>query len=56
MNPTVKLLGQKVGRLSDELLQEFAGEHQDTIYNWRNWGNNIEKMMAEEAHRRGLIA
>jgi hypothetical protein len=45
-----------VKNLSDKDIMEHLEHYfKDVLHDWRNWGNNISKIFAEEAHRRGLI-
>lgn len=52
---TQELLRKKIQGFKDETIIEFINEHKKYIHDWRNWGNNIERMIAEEAHWRGMI-
>lgn len=50
-----RLFEQKVARMKDETILEILSYHADVLHDWRNWGDNIEKIVAKEAHKRGLI-
>jgi hypothetical protein len=42
-------------RQSDATLLEILKPHKKDVTNWRNWGDNVLKLTAQEAHKRGLI-
>ena len=48
-----KVLEEQIKRLPDKIIMEGIKKHDHR--NWRKWGDNQLKMMAKEAHRRGLI-
>ena len=50
-----RLFEQKIARMKNETILEILSHHADTLHDWRNWGNNIERIVAEEAYKRGLI-
>ncbi len=50
-----KLFEQKIARMKDETLLEILSQHADALHDWRSWGDNIERIVAKEAHKRGLI-
>ena len=52
-----KFMKAKLAKMKDDTLMEILhGDfHKDHVHDWRNWGRNIERLIAEEAHRRGLI-
>ena len=50
-----KLFEQKIARMKDETLLEILSQHADALHDWSNWGDNIERIVAKEAHKRGLI-
>ena len=50
-----RLFEQKIARMKDETLLEILRHHTNTLHDWRNWGDNIERIVAKEAHKRGLI-
>jgi hypothetical protein len=50
-----KLFEQKIARMKDETILEILSHHADALHDWRSWGDNIERIVAKEAHKRGLI-
>ncbi len=48
---------KKVERMSDKtLLSVLNGKNNKKyLHDWRNWGDNVKKQIAEEAYKRGLI-
>ena len=52
---TQELLRKKIQGFRDETILDFIKAHKKYIHDWRNWGRNIDRMIAEEAHRRGMI-
>lgn len=50
------ILRLKVQHLSDRDLKKALGRFtQAERDDWRNWGDNVERLMAEELHHRGLL-
>lgn len=51
------LLKRKIAKFSDELLLESLNHNatKEELNDWKNWGNNELKLMAQEASKRGLI-
>ena len=50
------IIRQKIQKMSDGDLRKSLNEFTEAEReDWRNWGDNIERMMAEELHRRGLL-
>ena len=50
------ILQLKVKHMNDrELKKAFNENPKEDRANWRNWGDNINRMVAEELHQRGLI-
>ena len=49
---------KNIQRLSDGVIMENLNSKRLKPYlnDWRNWGKNFDKMFAEVAHERGLIA
>lgn len=50
-----KLFEQKIARMKDKTILEILSHHANALHDWRNWGNNIERIVAKEAYKRGLI-
>lgn len=50
------LVARIIARQSNDVLMETLDTHKNDLANWRNWGDNFLKLIAEEAHLRGLIA
>ena len=48
-----EILKKKVEKFSNELLLESLKGM--SVEDWKNWGDTIERMIAEEASKRGLI-
>lgn len=48
---------KQVQGMSDELLVELLSHphFRKILHDWRNWGDNPQRLMAEETHRRGLL-
>ena len=46
-----------IARQSDkQLMETLTQQGKKVLSDWRNWGENPHRYMAEEAHKRGLIA
>jgi len=51
----IKLFEQKAARMKNEDILKVLSQYADVLHDWRNWGNNFEKILAKEAYKRGLI-
>ncbi len=50
------ILRDKAQAMGDRDLETFLSQFTKAERDdWRNWGDNVERMMAEELHHRGLL-
>jgi len=55
MTGFASMFTQKAQRMTDAQLEGFVKRNAKSIHDWRNWGNNLDKIIATEAHKRGLF-